>query len=99
MFLKANVGAMLVDDINNVPYSLRFYAGGDQSVRGFAYQSISPENDNGDRIGGKYLIATTAEYNYQFAKNWRAALFVDGGRQPMIFLSNLKLVQVLVFVI
>lgn len=79
VFLKANLGAMLVDDINNVPYSLRFYAGGDQSVRGFAYQSISPENDNGDRIGGKYLIATTAEYNYQFAKNWRAALFVDGG--------------------
>lgn len=79
VFLKANLGAMLVQNIRTVPYSLRFYAGGDQSVRGFAYHSISPVNDNGDRIGGKYLIATTAEYNYQFAKNWRAALFVDGG--------------------
>ncbi|WP_235591510.1 autotransporter assembly complex protein TamA, partial [Pseudoalteromonas sp. H71] len=56
VFLKANVGAMLVDDINNVPYSLRFYAGGDQSVRGFAYQSISPENEDGELIGGKYLL-------------------------------------------
>ena len=79
VFLKANIGAMLVDDINNVPYSLRFYAGGDQSVRGFAYQSISPENDDGELIGGKYLLAGTMEYNYQFAQNWRAALFVDGG--------------------
>jgi translocation and assembly module TamA len=79
VFLKGNVGAMLVDDINNVPYSLRFYAGGDQSVRGFAYQSISPENEDGELIGGKYLLAGTMEYNYQFAQNWRAALFVDGG--------------------
>ncbi|WP_405599815.1 MULTISPECIES: autotransporter assembly complex family protein [unclassified Pseudoalteromonas] len=79
VFLKANVGAMLVDDISNVPFSLRFYAGGDQSVRGFAYQSISPENDEGELIGGKYLLSATVEYNYQFAQNWRAALFVDGG--------------------
>jgi translocation and assembly module TamA len=79
VFLKANAGAMLVDDINNVPFSLRFYAGGDQSVRGFAYQSISPENEDEERIGGKYLLAGTVEYNYQFAQNWRAALFVDGG--------------------
>ncbi|CAI87039.1 conserved protein of unknown function; putative outer membrane protein [Pseudoalteromonas translucida] len=79
VFLKANLGAMLVDNIANVPYSLRFFAGGDQSVRGFAYQSISPENDEGQLIGGKYLVSGTAEYNYQFAQNWRVALFVDGG--------------------
>ncbi|WP_235576183.1 autotransporter assembly complex family protein [Pseudoalteromonas sp. P1-25] len=79
VFLKANVGAMLVDNIENVPYSLRFYAGGDQSVRGFAYQSISPEDEDGDLIGGKYLLTSTIEYNYQFAQNWRAAIFVDGG--------------------
>lgn len=79
VFLKANIGAMLVNDINNVPFSLRFYAGGDQSVRGFAYQSISPKDSDGELIGGKYLLSGTVEYNYQFAQNWRAALFVDGG--------------------
>ncbi|XKF01373.1 autotransporter assembly complex protein TamA [Pseudoalteromonas mariniglutinosa] len=78
-FFKANLGAMLVDDIDNVPFSLRFYAGGDQSVRGFAYQSISPEDEQGRLIGGKYLVSGTVEYNYQFAPNWRAALFVDSG--------------------
>lgn len=79
VFLRANVGAMLVDDIDNVPFSLRFYAGGDQSVRGFSYQSISPEDEKGRLIGGKYLISGTVEYNYQFAQSWRAALFVDSG--------------------
>ncbi|OUS73201.1 hypothetical protein B5G52_05735 [Pseudoalteromonas sp. A601] len=79
VFLKANVGAMLVDDINNVPLSLRFYAGGDQSVRGFAYESISPKDDEGRLIGGKYLLSGTVEYNYQFAQSWRLALFVDSG--------------------
>ncbi|MBQ4831661.1 outer membrane protein assembly factor [Pseudoalteromonas sp. MMG010] len=78
-FAKASLGAMLVNDISNVPYSLRFYAGGDQSVRGFAYQSISPKDDDGDAIGGKYMFTNTLEYNYQFATNWRAALFIDSG--------------------
>ncbi len=90
VFLKANLGAMLVDNIANVPYSLRFFAGGDQSVRGFAYQSISPENDEGQRIGGKYLISGTAEYNYQFAPKWRAALFVDTGTATNDFSDSLE---------
>mgnify|MGYP006397132933 FL=1 len=79
LFLRANLGAMLVDNINDVPLSLRFYAGGDQSVRGFAYESISPEDEEGRLIGGKYLMSGTVEYNYQFAEHWRAALFVDSG--------------------
>ena len=79
LFLKANLGAMYVDDINNVPLSLRFYAGGDQSVRGFAYESISPEDEEGRLIGGKYILSGTIEYNYQFAQSWRLALFIDSG--------------------
>lgn len=90
LFLKANVGAMMVDDIDNVPYSLRFYAGGDQSVRGFAYQSISPEDEKGRLIGGKYLLSGTVEYNYQFAQNWRLALFVDSGTATNDFSDDVQ---------
>ena len=36
---------------------VRFFAGGDQSVRGYEYQTLSPENDRGDRIGGRYMVA------------------------------------------
>ncbi|TMP85595.1 outer membrane protein assembly factor [Pseudoalteromonas ruthenica] len=77
-FTRVNLGAIYVDDINDVPVSMRFFAGGDQSIRGYKYESISPER-NGYNIGGKYLATGTLEYNYQFAENWRAALFVDAG--------------------
>ncbi|MEQ5874099.1 outer membrane protein assembly factor [Pseudoalteromonas sp. NFXS39] len=90
LFLRANLGAMLVDNINEVPLSLRFYAGGDQSVRGFAYESISPEDEKGRLIGGKYLMSGTVEYNYQFAEHWRAALFVDSGTATNDFTDRVE---------
>ncbi len=64
---------------NNIPPSLRFFAGGDQSVRGYDYQSLSPKNSDGDRIGGRYLVAASAEYQYSLAEKWRVATFVDQG--------------------
>lgn len=63
----------------NIPPSLRFFAGGDQSVRGYDYQSLSPKNNQGDRIGGRYLVAGSAEYQYSIAEKWRLATFVDQG--------------------
>lgn len=64
---------------SSVPPSLRFFAGGDQSVRGYDYQSLSPQNSQGDKIGGRYLFATSAEYQYSVAERWRVATFVDQG--------------------
>ncbi|MBF8720009.1 MULTISPECIES: autotransporter assembly complex protein TamA [Pseudomonas] len=63
----------------NVPPSLRFFAGGDQSVRGYDYQSLSPKNSDGDRIGGRYLVAGSVEYQYSVADKWRVATFIDQG--------------------
>ncbi|CAB5535904.1 outer membrane protein assembly factor YaeT [Pseudomonas putida] len=63
----------------NIPPSLRFFAGGDQSVRGYDYQSLSPKNSDGDRIGGRYLVAGSAEYQYSVAEKWRVATFIDQG--------------------
>lgn len=63
----------------NIPPSLRFFAGGDQSVRGYDYQTLSPKNNQGDRIGGRYLVAASAEYQYSIAEKWRLATFIDQG--------------------
>ncbi|MFJ3450982.1 autotransporter assembly complex family protein [Pseudomonas sichuanensis] len=71
----------------NIPPSLRFFAGGDQSVRGYDYQSLSPENNKGDRIGGRYLVAGSAEYQYSIAEKWRLATFIDQGNS----FNNLEL--------
>ncbi len=77
--IRARLGAVATNSFEDVPPSLRFFAGGDQSVRGYAYESLSPENDNGVEVGGRYLIVGSIEYQYQFANKWRVAWFFDHG--------------------
>lgn len=79
ILLRAEAGAVATNDFEEVPPSLRFFAGGDQSVRGFGYQELAPENEDGELLGGKYLATASVEYNYEVLPKWRAALFVDAG--------------------
>ncbi|WP_232455106.1 autotransporter assembly complex protein TamA [Oceanisphaera avium] len=76
---RAEQGAVWVDDVEKLPPSLRFFTGGDLTVRGFSYQSITPVDDNGDRLGAKYATALSLEYDYKIAEKWRLATFVDTG--------------------
>ncbi|MGM3387918.1 autotransporter assembly complex protein TamA [Stutzerimonas stutzeri] len=76
---RVQVGGNWTDEYTNVPPSLRYFAGGDQSVRGYDYQSLSPTNSDGDRIGGRYQLAVSAEYQYSVTEQWRVATFVDQG--------------------
>jgi translocation and assembly module TamA len=76
---RAQVGSVATNSFDSVPPSLRFFAGGDQSVRGYDFRSLSPANEQGDRIGGRYLVAGSLEYQYEFIESWRAAVFVDHG--------------------
>lgn len=76
---RVQVGGTATNGYKSIPPSLRFFAGGDQSVRGYDYQSLSPENSDGDKIGGRYMIAGSAEYQYSIAERWRVAAFVDQG--------------------
>lgn len=77
--LSAELGGVASNDFNATPTSLRFFAGGDQSVRGFAYRSLGPEDDDGEVIGGRYLTTASAEYSYAVTGQWRLAGFVDAG--------------------
>lgn len=76
---RFQAGAVATNRFSDVPPSLRFFAGGDQSVRGYGYETLSPENDNGVPVGGRFLMVGSGEYQYQFADKWRAAVFVDHG--------------------
>lgn len=76
---RASVGAIGSESFESLPPSLRFFAGGDQSVRGYDFRTLAPTDESGDRIGGRYLIATSLEYQYEFIDKWRAATFVDHG--------------------
>lgn len=72
-------GAVATNRFSDVPPSLRFFAGGDQTVRGYGYETLSPRNSEGIAVGGRYLMVGSVEYQYQFADNWRVAAFVDEG--------------------
>ncbi|WP_222518520.1 autotransporter assembly complex protein TamA [Spiribacter salinus] len=77
--LRADLGGIATNDFDDVPTSLRFFAGGDQSVRGFSYRSLGPTDAGGEVTGGRYLATGSAEYSYAVRGNWRLALFADAG--------------------
>lgn len=39
---RGSLGATWTDDFNDLPPELRFFAGGDRSIRGYGYQTIGP---------------------------------------------------------
>jgi translocation and assembly module TamA len=67
------------DPLEEVPPELRFFAGGDQSIRGYAYQSVGPQNELGQVIGGRHLLVGSVELEKALGVNWGLALFYDAG--------------------
>jgi translocation and assembly module TamA len=76
---RLDLAATLVDDINNLAASDRLFSGGDNSIRGYGYQELGPENDSGRVVGGKYLAVASLEYEHYLKKGWSVAAFVDAG--------------------
>ncbi|HHF3830990.1 TPA: autotransporter assembly complex family protein [Haemophilus influenzae] len=76
---RAEIGYLHTKDIEKIPPTLRFFAGGDRSVRGYGYKKIAPKNRNGKLVGGSRLLTTSLEYQYQVYPNWWAATFADSG--------------------
>lgn len=72
-------GATQVDSFERLPLTERFYAGGDRSVRGYAYQSLGERDEDGNVVGGSYLTTMSIEGEYLFLGNFGGALFVDAG--------------------
>lgn len=61
-----------------IPQEYLFRAGGAQSVRGYAYQSLGV-HENAAVVGGRTLATGSAEYTHWFSRDWGAALFADAG--------------------
>jgi len=79
VLLRGEAAATVIDGFGDLPLSLRYYAGGDTSVRGYGYQRLGPKNSSGDAIGGKQKLVGSVEYDYLFREKWSVAAFVDTG--------------------
>lgn len=76
---RATLGATGVSDFDKLPASLRFFAGGDNTIRGFDFESLGPKDDLDEVVGGRYLAIGSVEYEHMFIPNWGGAVFTDFG--------------------
>src|SRR5690606_6713230 len=70
------------DSLVDMPPSLRFYAGGDRSIRGYEWREVGPriETDDGRyAIGARNVVTASVEFERYFLGPWGAAVFVDSG--------------------
>jgi translocation and assembly module TamA len=77
---RGDFGAtVMTDDFADLPTSLRFFTGGDASVRGYAYNSIGPVDKDDVVTGGKNLLVGSLEYERRVWGDWSVAAFIDSG--------------------
>ncbi|MCH8536391.1 MAG: autotransporter assembly complex protein TamA, partial [Alkalimonas sp.] len=76
---RLDAGAILFEEATALPPSLRFFAGGDNSIRGYGYETVAPRDEEDRLLGGRYMLTSTAEYQYRVKGNWWLASFVDYG--------------------
>lgn len=87
--LRAQLGQVSGGSRLTVPGDLLFRTGGDQSVRGYGFNSLGVEQ-NGAVVGGTVTAVVSAELVYQIAPQWGAAVFTDAGNAADSW-SDLKL--------
>lgn len=79
LITRGTLGGTNALEFEKIPASLRFFAGGTQSIRGYRYQTLGPVDEAGKVTGGKYLLSGSAEYELRLSQDWSWAAFIDGG--------------------
>lgn len=79
LLLRGELGTTAKDRFRDLPASVRYFAGGDYSVRGYDFETLGPVDANGDVIGGSHKLIGSVEIDQQVWRNWSVAAFVDSG--------------------
>lgn len=83
LILRGEAGYTFTNGLVDMPPSLRFFAGGDRSIRGYGYREVGPTDvtSKGKKyaLGAKNVLTGTVEFEHYFTDEWGAAAFVDGG--------------------
>lgn len=81
LILRGEIGHTFIknEDLEKLPPGLRFYAGGDNSIRGYKTDGIGEFGYKDNIIGGKKLIVFSAEYERKLSESLSAAAFIDAG--------------------
>jgi len=83
LLLRGDVGATFSSNQKAVPPSLRFFTGGDHTVRGYGYKTLGPleKSPSGKlvEVGGRYLLVGSIELERRIYKEFSGAIFTDAG--------------------
>ena len=82
LILRGEAGTTWTADLVSMPPSLRFFAGGDNSIRGYAFREVGPRTPPPDKyaLGAKNVLTGSVEYEHYFDGGpWGMAAFVDTG--------------------
>lgn len=82
--LRGEFGAVWAEARDGIPSEFLFRTGGDQSVRGYEYQSLGVSQGSAT-VGGRFLGVATVEYQHDFTPQWGGAVFVDAGNAADTF--------------
>ena len=77
---RTDLGATWADSIVDLPATRRFFAGGDNSIRGWGFDVLGPNDPATDEtIGGRYLAVGSLELERRIKGDWSGAVFTDFG--------------------
>lgn len=77
---RTDLGATLADSLFDLPASRRFFAGGDNSIRGWSLDVLGPDDPvTNDALGGRYLAVGSVELERRIVGKWSGAVFTDFG--------------------
>lgn len=79
VMLRGRAGTTWKDALADLPPSVRFFSGGDRSVRGYDFESLGPVDANGDVIGGSNVVEASFEIDRLVRPSWAVAAFIDTG--------------------
>lgn len=77
--IKGSVGSIMGAPRHEIPPSERFYAGGENSLRGYCYQTVSPLDSEGKPIGGRSLMTLSLETRFRLTDTIGLVGFYDVG--------------------
>ena len=83
LIVRGEAGHTFTDNVLDLPPSLRYYAGGDRSIRGYGWREVGPRirNSAGEvfSVGASNVVTASVEYERYFKGPWGAAVFIDSG--------------------
>jgi translocation and assembly module TamA len=83
LIVRGEAGHTFTDELLDLPPSLRYFAGGDRSIRGYGWREVGPRirdsAGNTYAVGASNVVTASIEYERYFRSPWGAAFFVDSG--------------------